>query len=166
LEHLYTQVTVVTQNVDGLHQAAGSTDVVELHGSIRRYKCLDGGHGSFTRDDFAEQTAIPPRCPQCNDLLRPDVVWFGELLPQTALARATALCESCDAMLVVGTSGAVYPAATLPFLAVRAGALIVDVNPRRDEFAHLTDMFLQGPGGIILPALMAALETTRRNANA
>ena len=91
---LFPEVTVITQNIDGLHQAAGSTDVVELHGSIRRYKCLNGGHTGFTHADFADQAEIPPRCPCCGDLLRPDVVWFGEMLPADALNRAIALSEA------------------------------------------------------------------------
>jgi NAD-dependent deacetylase len=153
LERLLPQVTVVTQNVDGLHQAAGSTDVVELHGSIRRYKCLSGQHTGFTPADFAGQTERPPRCPRCGAMLRPDVVWFGELLPPAALDRAFELSAGCDAMLVVGTSGAVQPAASLPGLARRSGALVIDVNPERDEIARVAEIFLQGPAGAILPKL-------------
>ncbi len=157
LEQLLPRVTVVTQNIDGLHQAAGSTDVVELHGSIRRFKCLRGRHTHFTRADFAGQAEIPPRCPRCGDMLRPDVVWFGENLPAAALRRAYDLSETCDAMLVVGTSGAVQPAASLPFVARRAGAVVIDVNPERDEIAHVANLFLEGPGGQILPRLLAAM---------
>ncbi len=119
LEKLIPQVVVVTQNIDGLHQAAGSSDVVELHGSIRRYKCLEGLHTGFTRADLVGQVELPPRCPHCGDLLRPDVVWFGEMLPTDALNRAFDLSRECDAMLVVGTSGAVQPAASLPGVAER-----------------------------------------------
>lgn len=158
LERFYPQVTVITQNIDGLHQAAGSTDVVELHGSIRRYKCLDGGHDGFTRADFADQTEVPPRCPRCGDLLRPDVVWFGEMLPAAALERAFALGERCDAMLVVGTSGEVQPAASLPFVAARSGALVVDVNPARDSATRAAELFLQGSAGALMSRLVAALE--------
>ena len=129
LEGLFPRVTVVTQNIDGLHQQAGSTDVVELHGSIRRYRCLNGKHAGFTRADFAGQAEMPPKCPACGDLLRPEVVWFGEMLPVEALERAFELSERCDAMLVVGTSGEVQPAASLPFYAARAGATVIDVNP-------------------------------------
>jgi NAD-dependent deacetylase len=157
LEQIFPAVTVITQNIDGLHQAAGSTDVIELHGSIRRYKCLPGRHTGFTRADFADQAELPPKCPQCGALLRPDVVWFGELLPADALARAFDVSQSCDAMLVVGTSGAVEPAASLPFHAARAGALVVDVNPDRDHIAAIAEIFLQGPGGRVLPRLVAAL---------
>ncbi len=163
LEQILPQVTVVTQNIDGLHQVAGSTDVVELHGSIRRFKCLSERHTGFTRADFADQTELPPRCPACGDMLRPEVVWFGENLPTAALSRAFDLAETCDAMLVVGTSGAVQPAASLPFLARRAGATVIDVNPERDEIARVSHVFLQGPGGEVLPALVAALRLASRS---
>jgi NAD-dependent deacetylase len=163
MERLVSQVVVITQNIDGLHQAAGSTDVVELHGSIRRYKCLDGGHSGFTRADFAGQIEVPPRCPRCGDLLRPDVVWFGEMLPEAALARAYAESQRCDAMLVVGTSGEVQPAASLPFIAARAGAVVVDVNPVRDQIARTADIYIPGSGGEALPQLVKALASGQRN---
>lgn len=163
LGRLLPQVTVVTQNIDGLHQVAGSTDVVELHGSIRRFKCLSGRHMGFTRLDFASQTEVPPRCPRCGDMLRPDVVWFGELLPSEALNRVYDLANACDAMLVVGTSGVVQPAASLPRIARRAGAPVIDVNPARDEIADVADIFLEGPSGEILPRLVAQLSARRKS---
>jgi NAD-dependent deacetylase len=162
IERMLPQVVVVTQNIDGLHQVAGSTDVVELHGSIRHFKCLGGRHTGFTRPDFADQAEIPPRCPRCGDMLRPDVVWFGELLPAAALNRAYDLARTCDAMLVVGTSGAVQPAASLPSIARRSGAVVIDVNPAPDEIAEVADVFLQGRGGKVLPALAEALRTSRQ----
>ncbi len=185
MEDIFPQVTVVTQNIDGLHQAAGSTDVVELHGSIRRYKCLDGRHTGFTRADLASQAECPPKCPHCGALIRPDVVWFGELLSPDVLDRAYEVSEQADAMLVigtsgevqpaaslpfharragalvVGTSGEVQPAASLPFHARRAGALVVDVNPDRDHVARVAHIFLQGPGGDVLPRLVEALRALR-----
>jgi NAD-dependent deacetylase len=157
LERLLPQMVVVTQNIDGLHQAAGSTDVVELHGSIRSFKCLTGRHAGFTRADFEGHADVPPRCPRCGDLLRPAVVWFGELLPGEAINRAYDLAEACDAMLVVGTSGVVQPAASLPFIARHAGAVVIDVNPERDEIADAAEFFLEGRGGEILPRLLAEL---------
>jgi NAD-dependent deacetylase len=159
MEGLFPQVTVVTQNIDGLHQTAGSTDVVELHGNIRRYKCLDGRHTGFTRADVAARTEVPPLCPYCGALLRPDVAWFGEMLPADAIYRAFDLCMSCDAMLVVGTSGEVEPAASLPLHAARSGALVIDVNPDRDQTASWAGIFLRGPSGEILPRLVEALRT-------
>lgn len=163
LEQIIPGAAVITQNIDGLHQAAGSRLVYELHGSIRRYKCLSGRHTGFTRQDVLAAGEKPPRCPRCGDLLRPDVVWFGEYLPEDVLAAAFALSEQCDAILVVGTSGVVQPAASLPFVAARAGALVIDVNPERDEIADVADIFLQGRGGAILPELVAALRAERSN---
>jgi len=161
LESILPHVSVITQNIDGLHQRAGSSDVIELHGSMLRFKCLSGRHTGFTLDDFAGQDEKPPRCPEDGELLRPDVVWFGEALPSDALDRAWALCAACDAMLVVGTSGIVYPAAELPFLAVEAGATVVDVNPERDALTASATLFLKGPGGEILPDLVAAVKELR-----
>lgn len=161
LERIIPATTVITQNVDGLHQLAGSRNVLELHGSIRHYKCLGGRHTGFTRADVAGPEK-PPRCPRCGDLLRPDVVWFGEYLPEDAVAAAYAASERCDAMLVVGTSGVVQPAASLPYLAARGGALVVDINPDRDEIAQMADIFLQGPGGAVLPVLVDGLRASRR----
>jgi NAD-dependent deacetylase len=157
LESLLPSVSVITQNIDGLHQAAGSRRVYELHGSIRRFKCLSERHTGFTRADFAGQTELPPRCPHCGDLIRPDVVWFGENLPHDVLAAAYDLSESCAVMLVVGTSGVVQPAASLPYLAAGSGAFVIDVNLEPDEIAPIAGLFLQGKGGEILPQLVAAL---------
>jgi NAD-dependent deacetylase len=161
LESLVPQVTVVTQNIDGLHAAAGSTTVLELHGSIQRYKCLSGRHTGFTLDDVLGQAEKPPRCPKCGELLRPDVVWFGEYLPEDAMRKAYDASQHCAVMLVVGTSGVVQPAASLPYVAARTGALIVDVNPEPDEISEMADIFLQGKGGTVLPELVQAIRAQR-----
>jgi NAD-dependent deacetylase len=157
LESLFSRVVVITQNIDGLHQAAGSTDVIELHGSIRRYRCFSGRHTGFSLADLGGLSQLPPRCPACGDLVRPEVVWFGEMLPVGALERAMAVSGEYDAMLVVGTSAEVQPAASLPHRAAQAGAVVVDVNPNRDHIAALADVFLQGPAGVVLPALLKAV---------
>lgn len=161
LERLVPLVTVVTQNIDGLHAAAGSTVVLELHGSIQRYKCLSGRHTGFSFDDVMAQPVKPPRCPQCGDLIRPDVVWFGEYLPEGVLRRAYDASQHCTVMLVVGTSGVVQPAASLPYLASRTGALIIDVNPEPNEISSMADIFLQGKGGAVLPELLQAIHGLR-----
>jgi NAD-dependent deacetylase len=161
LEDLVPTVTVVTQNIDGLHQAGGSTRVLELHGSIRRYKCFGGKHTGYTRGDLAGQSEKPPRCPQCGDLMRPDIVWFGEYLPEQVMRDAYAACLEADTVLVVGTSGVVQPAASLPFLAQDAGATVIDVNPEPDEISGRADIFLQGMGGSVLPSLIEAVRSLR-----
>lgn len=159
LEELLPRVLVITQNVDGLHQRAGSTHVVELHGSMNSLRCIDGKHRGFRWKDFADQPEKPPRCPKCGDYLRPEVVWFGEGLPSEALSAAQQLSGGCDVMLVVGTSGVVYPAAAVPMVAKEAGATVIDVNPERDALARICDLFLRGPGGDVLPRLVAAVRT-------
>lgn len=155
MEPLVPRLTVVTQNIDGLHAEAGSRDVVELHGSIRRAKCLDAHH-PFTGELPADE-GDPPPCPLCGSPLRPDVVWFGELLPEDATGRAWRLAAECDVMLVVGTSGMVYPAADLPRVAKRAGAAVVEVNPEPSGITPLADVFLRGAAGEVLPALLEGL---------
>ncbi len=161
LESLIPQVTVITQNIDGLHHAAGSTAVLELHGSIQRYKCIGGRHTGYSLDDLTRQPEKPPRCPVCGDLLRPDVVWFGEYLPEDVMRRAYDASQRCAVMLVVGTSGVVQPAASLPYVAARTGSFVVDVNPEPDEISSMADVFLQGKGGEVLPRLLDAITRTR-----
>jgi NAD-dependent deacetylase len=161
LQEFVPRLTVVTQNIDGLHAQAGSADVVELHGSIRRVKCLDRGHPyEGTLPPYAEGQDPPP-CPACGSPLRPDVVWFGEMLPEAATERAWSLAERCDAMLLIGTSGTVWPAAELPLVARRHGARIIEVNPTPSELTHAADVFLAGPAGEVLPALVEAVARLR-----
>lgn len=163
LEELVPQIVVVTQNIDGLHQRAGSSDVVELHGTMHSFRCLPGRHRGYGWDVVQAQEQRPPRCPECGELLRPEVVWFGEALPQAALERAQRLALACDVMLVVGTSGVVYPAAAIPVAARQAGARLIDVNPAADAISRLSDVFLEGPGGEVLPALVEAVRERRRD---
>lgn len=168
MERALPSLTIVTQNVDGLHAEAGSADAVELHGSLRRLKCLDRHH-PFAGDappppagDDADEE--PPACPVCGSPLRPDVVWFGEMLPEDAVARAWELAEACDVLVTVGTSGTVWPAAELPHVAKRAGARIIEINPEPSELTPLADVFLQGPAGEVLPRLARAVLETRGEA--
>ncbi len=165
LEALLPQVVVVTQNVDGLHQAAGSTDVITLHGDLRRNKCSADCRGDPTLIDIDalawDPEAGPPTCPHCGAWVRPDIVWFGELLPEAALLRAFDLSEAADVMLVVGTSGVVQPAAQLPFVARRAGAAIIEVNPDVSEITPIARLHLRGPSGVVLPQVIDALRSDR-----
>ena len=156
MEAVVPTLVVVTQNVDGLHAEAGSSDVVELHGNIRRVKCLDRGHPyTGPLPPYAEgEEQDPPPCPVCGSPLRPDVVWFGEMLPADAVERAWKLAERCDALLLIGTSGTVWPAAELPLVASRHGARVIEVNPTPSELTHAADVFLAGPAGQVLPALV------------
>ncbi|MBN2470805.1 MAG: NAD-dependent deacylase [Anaerolineae bacterium] len=162
LESLLPGVVVVTQNVDDLHQRAGSTDVIALHGAIMRSKCFNSCRGEPTIIAVealppGDEADGPPACPYCGGWVRPDVVWFGESLPKQALERAFALSEAADVMLVVGTSGVVQPAASLPFAAARCGARIIEANPSRSEITTLADVWLDAPSGEVLPRVVKAL---------
>lgn len=146
------QFDLVTQNVDGLHIAAGSRRVHALHGDIRRVKCFDQGHPAERwRDDGAR----PPRCEICGSMLRPDVVWFGEALPEATLAAAFRAAAACDVFLCVGTSTVVEPAASLPFEALAAGAIVIEVNPHATPLTRDASLVLAGAAGAILPRLVA-----------
>lgn len=145
--------TVITQNIDGLHAAAGSRSVVEFHGHCRSLTCLQCGRQLPLN---AETTRAPvPRCP-CGGLLKPDFVFFGEGIPPEALADADEAARRTDCMILIGTSGVVYPAAAVPVLAKRCGATIIEVNPEPSDYtARLTDLFLPLKAGAALTRLEA-----------
>jgi NAD-dependent deacetylase len=145
---------LATQNVDGLHQRAGSRQLVELHGNITRTKCFDE---NVVVDEWAETGEVPPRCPRCGGWLRPDVVWFNEALPVEAFEAALAASQRCDVFFSIGTSALVHPAASLPMEALEAGATVVEVNPQETPLTRRVAHFLQGPSGLVLPALMRAV---------
>lgn len=163
LEEVLAHVVVITQNIDGLHQMAGSTDVLPVHGDIRKDKCFANCQGDPTYVDIAQLTwdpqAGPPRCPHCGAYVRPDVVWYEELLPRDLLERARHLCMVADVLLVVGTSGVTQPVASLPYLARERGALIIEVNPEATPITPLARVHLAGPSGVILPRLLALIRT-------
>ena len=142
---------LITQNVDGLHRRAGSQNIVELHGNIHRVKCLVEG---MPVEEWQENGEIPPRCPHCGELLRPDVVWFGENLPASALQTALQAAQACDIFFSIGTSGVVEPATSLPFLAVKNGATVVEINPNPTPLTRTATFSFQGQAGQVLPALV------------
>ena len=145
----FSEFTLVTQNVDGLHHAAGSTDVIELHGSVWRARCLACQAAHDVRElNFANRT---PSCSECGNHLRPDVVLFGEMLPAGVFERAAEAAGSCELCFVVGTSAVVYPAASIPEIARAAGAFVVEVNPERTSLSDLCHEVLTGKAGEILP---------------
>jgi NAD-dependent deacetylase len=151
LERTVPRFVLITQNVDGLHRRAGSQNVVELHGNIRRSRCSREGDVVEPRSDDAD---VPPSCPRCGASLRPDVVWFGESLPPDALSEAFDAAWSCDLFISAGTSGLVQPAATLPFEALNAGAVVVEINPSNTPLTRHVDHSLYGRAGAVLPALV------------
>lgn len=149
-----TDIVQITQNVDGLLQRAGAADVLGLHGRIDRDRC-HGGCGYETAADPVAPAALRD-CPRCGAPLRPAVVWFGEALPHDVLLEAAEACRSCDALLVVGTSATVHPAAGLIDVAREAGAMIVVVNTEPSAASDHADIELLGPAVEVVPAILAA----------
>ncbi|MBI5464012.1 MAG: NAD-dependent deacylase [Ignavibacteriales bacterium] len=155
LERFVPRFTLVTQNVDNLHQRAGSKRVLELHGNIERSYCI--ACGSDANEEHLNRTEGVPRCERCGGLVRPAVVWFGELLPHDVFNEAEEAARWCDVFLCVGTSAVVYPAAALPATAKHAGAYVVEVNMERTDISHYVDESLIGLAGTILPELVGIL---------
>jgi NAD-dependent deacetylase len=152
LERRVPRLTLITQNVDGLHQRAGNQAVIELHGNVNRSKCFREG---MVVEAWEETGQSPPACPHCGGPLRPDVVWFGETLPRDALQAAVVAAGSCQIFFSIGTSGLIEPAASLAYAALRRGALVVEINPAATPLSD-DAIPLRGPAGRVLPALMQA----------
>lgn len=149
-EKRFADFTLVTQNVDGLHQTAGSTDVIELHGNIWRARCrvCEAKYDLHDKESEASRTLT---CAECGNYLRPDVILFGEMLPAGAFERAAAKAGTCELCFAVGTSAIVYPAAGLPQIAKEAGAYLVEINPEPTPLTELCDEALEGKAGEVLP---------------
>jgi NAD-dependent deacetylase len=155
LERRVPDFTLVTQNVDNLHARAGSRNVVELHGNIERSYCIECRKDA--PEDALEPSEGAPRCTSCGGLLRPDVVWFGEMLPAGAFAKAEAAARRCQVFLSIGTSSVVYPAASLPLTALEHGAYVVEVNREETDLSSRANETLLGKSGEILPQLLTYL---------
>ena len=153
MQDLGPNFALVTQNVDGLHQRAGSRGVIELHGNILRTRCA----AEDIEVDEYEESGSPPVCPSCGAPLRPDVVWFGEMLPPGALDAASEAARGADLFLSIGTSSLVYPAAALPYEALEGGATLVEVNPKQTPLTPHADFVLPGPAGDVLLRLIREL---------
>jgi NAD-dependent deacetylase len=145
----FSEFTLVTQNIDGLHQKAGSRDVIELHGSIWRARCISCNE----RFEIVASQARADVCADCGDAVRPDVVLFGEVLAPGAFEQAADEAAAADICFVIGTSALVYPAASLPEIAQAAGAFVCEVNPERTPLSRLCDESLMGKAGEVLPIL-------------
>ena len=159
------RMTLISQNVDDLHERAGSTDVIHLHGSLHAPRCFNCGKSpdvplGMPDEPEGGRRLQPPRCSACGGVLRPGVVWFGESLPVGALNAAFEAAENCDLLISVGTSGMVYPAAEVPELAWRAGAVVVHVNPQPQACRHEREYALAGLAGEQLPRLVESLAKT------
>jgi NAD-dependent deacetylase len=154
MERKIPEFTLITQNVDGLHHAAGSKHILELHGNILNVRCSQCG--TFA-DDWHEETGDVPRCAKCNGLLRPDVVWFEESLPREQLEAAVQAACTCQVFFSIGTSGLVQPAASLAHAARTEGAVVVEVNAEPTPLTSKVDFALHGKSGEILPELVKAV---------
>ena len=153
METRVPQFTLVTQNVDGLHRKAGSRNILEIHGNLQRVRCLECGMFAETW----EENGKVPRCAGCGGMLRPDVVWFGEPLPRSALEAAVEAARASQVFFSIGTSGVVQPAAALAFAAHNKGAVVVEVNLEPTPLTVKADFFLQGKSGEVLPELVKAV---------
>ncbi len=142
--------SIITQNIDGLHQRAGSSEVLEIHGSLEKLVCPSCGNRRITKDFLEEiKKGNIPHC-DCGSILRPDVVLFGESLPQDVLQRAWRKTEESDLMLVIGTSSIVQPAASIPVVGKRTGSKIIEINLEKTPITDVSDVFLEGKAGQIL----------------
>lgn len=143
---------IITQNIDGLHQAAGATDVVELHGSLWRLRC----DGCGARREGRDIPIVPRHC-ACGRYWRPDIVWFGDMLDEANLESAISAMDGCDLLVSIGTSAVVYPAAQLPTLARDSGATLVEINPEETELSAMYHHCLRGPASQMLPKMLPKL---------
>lgn len=163
MQKIFDNVIVITQNVDRLHQKAGAKDVVELHGNIVTNRCFD------CNEEFEGKTNLPdgelPSCLKCGGKIRPNVVWFGEMLPTDAIEAAEIAAQTCDIFFSVGTSAEVYPAAGLPILAKQSGARIVEVNPNDTPLTPYVDFSIRGLAGELLPLILKEYKRYKNETN-
>ncbi len=178
LEKMGILKTVITQNIDNLHQEAGNTDVIEVHGNGFRLRCISCGNmqirdrrkliaetkekiASLAAFDLAAITDLMPKCDRCGAMMRPDVVMFGEAVKD--IPRAFATARNCDVLLAIGTSGVVYPAAYLPMEAKNGGAAVIVVNPNENAFSAVSDVYIPLKAGTALPKIVEAVSEIRKS---
>jgi len=150
-EKIFPNFILITQNIDGLHQKAGSKNILELHGNIWKVRCTE--ERTITENHDIPLEEIPPHCPDCGALLRPHVVWFGESLSSSVLYKAFQVSSSCEIIFSIGTSAVVQPAASLPLAAAEANAKIVEINPGPTPLTSYADFSFRGKAGEILPLI-------------
>jgi NAD-dependent deacetylase len=161
MERKVERLTLITQNVDDLHERGGSSAAIHLHGSLLAARCFACARpaqlpSGIPAEPEGGRRLSPPKCSHCGGPIRPGVVWFGEALPESALEQAFEAARSCDVLLSIGTSSLVYPAADIPFAAAAAGATIVQVNPKSTALDDTTHFNLRGPAAVVLPQLVQA----------
>jgi len=156
LEEMGILRTLITQNIDDLHLASGSRNVLEIHGNARKLRCVEC-NARFPREGF-DFSELPPRCPVCGGVVKGDTVMFGEPIPSDVLTRCIEESKRSDCMLIVGTSAIVHPAASLPLMVKRGGGVLIEVNPYRTELSYLCDICIRAPSGEALPELVSTLK--------
>lgn len=154
MENRVRDFTLITQNVDGLHRIAGNKKIIELHGNIMKNKCFDCNQAV---EEYESRGSIPPQCPYCGGLIRPAVVWFGEMLDEADIAEAESATRRCKIFFSIGTSSVVYPAAGLITIARHSGATVVEVNPNETPHSRYVDYVFRYPAGVFLPELVKAV---------
>jgi NAD-dependent deacetylase len=155
LEKISKDFSLITQNVDNLHNLAGSQNIIELHGNIMRNKC------SQCNKPYPEEINLEkgvPSCNECGGTIRPDVVWFGEFLPQDAIQKAYNIAQNSEIFIIVGTSGVVEPAASLPFIAKQNRALLIEINPEQTPITAISDLFFQDSADKVLPRIIMEIQ--------
>ncbi|MBL7190495.1 NAD-dependent deacylase [bacterium] len=155
MEKLFPVFTLITQNIDNLHRIAGSENILELHGNIRRNFCINCKK-QYNDEHLTLGGGKVPKC-SCGGMIRPDVVWFGEMLPGSILESAFKAAETCDFFLSLGTSAVVYPAAMLPVAAKKAGAVLLEINPETTPLTQSTDYYIKAKTGEVLPQIVEAI---------
>jgi NAD-dependent deacetylase len=151
IEQAAAQFTLITQNIDGLHAAAGSKNIIEIHGNIWRLRCGKCGRGG---EDRRVPVPYPPECTECSGMLRPDVVWFGESLDPNDIQNALEAANTCDVMLVVGTSAIVHPAASFAMYPKQRGVPLIEINLEATPLSPMADYTIYGPAGEVMPGLI------------
>jgi NAD-dependent protein deacetylase/lipoamidase len=156
LEEFGILTTIITQNVDGLHQRAGNTDVIEFHGTFAWNQCMECKQRRSA--EMIDLSQIPPRC-DCGGIYKPEVVFFGEMIPPEHLWRSRQAAQDCELMLVVGTSATVQPASFMPVIAKESGATVIEINPEPTPLTgHVSDYLIQGPAGKMMRQIIRELE--------
>ncbi len=160
IEKKFQYFDIITQNIDGLHSKAGSNNIIEIHGNIMKNYCIDCKKKYSAKEfDTIYETSVShiPRC-NCGGLIRPDVVWFGELLPKQTIEKAFQKAEKADIFFSIGTSAMVRPASDLPITAIQNGAFLIEINMKQTHLSDYTHLQLNGPSGKILPQLLKEIE--------
>jgi NAD-dependent deacetylase len=156
METMFEKFSVITQNIDNLHRRAGNRNVYELHGNIERSYCISCGTLYSNEEIFQQEKA--PRCTKCQGFIRPDVVWFGEMLPAEEWQKSEAAARQSDVFFSIGTSSIVYPAAELPHIAQQSGSYVIEINIEPTELSHRADEVIRGKAGEVLPQLVTTLK--------